>query len=468
MSNPPSGPADAVDWTAVRTEALELFRGLLEIDTSNPPGDEAGACDFLATALARDRVEPTVFTSAPGRTNLVARIAGTGGGGGPLLLAAHLDVVPAGDGAWTHPPFGGVEDQGYIWGRGAVDMKNMAAMSAMVVKLLARQGARPRRDVIVAFVSDEETGCDLGSKYLIDHHPDRVRAELMLGEVGGFSYTLFGRRLYPIMVAEKGLCGLKVTARGSPGHGSTPREDAALVRLAQAIATLGTTQLPIHRTRAADAFMKHVCDTLPGPQRLAFPLIASSAVGRQILARLPDRHLARNLWAMLSSTATPTIFRAGEKVNVIPGVAHAEVDGRVLPGQKLEEYLAEVRAIIGPDLELDVMKWAPAVETTASGPAWDAIDQSVRRLDPGALPVPYLCPGYTDAKYFSALGTQCLGFSPVRFAPGDPTQFASLFHGTDERIPTEGYLWGLRALYETVHRVAMVASKAAGAAEGGA
>lgn len=442
------------NWSALRSEALELFRGLLRLDTSNPPGYEAGACEYLAGALRLDGIEPIVHESAPGRANLVARIRGTGTGGGPLLLTAHLDVVPAGDGAWTHPPFGGVEDAGYLWGRGAVDMKNMAAMSTMVVKLVARAQLKLERDIIVAFVADEETGCDLGSKYLVDHHADAVRAELMLGEVGGFSYTLLGKRLYPIMVAEKGLCGLKITARGSPGHGSTPREDAALVKLARAIHTLGTTQLPIHRTAAADAFMKHVCDALPTHQRLAFPLIAHSVVGRRLLALLPDRDLARNLWAMLSSTATPTIMRAGEKVNVIPGVATAEVDGRVLPGQKLEEYLAEVRALIGTDLELSVEKWAPAVETTASGPAWNAIDAAVRRLDPGALPVPYLCPGYTDAKYFSALGTQCLGFSPLRFAPGDPTQFARLFHGTDERIPVDGYLWGVRALFETVCEIA--------------
>lgn len=444
------------DWGSVRQEALDLFKSLLKIDTSNPPGHEAAACDFLATELRRDGIEPAVHESRPGRASLVARLKGSGGGGGPLLLTAHLDVVPAGDGAWTHPPFGGVEDAGYLWGRGAVDMKNMAAMSAMVVKLLRRGGVKLKRDVIVAFVADEETGCDLGSKYLIDEHADAVRAELMLGEVGGFTYTLLGKRLYPIMVAEKGLAGLKITAHGSPGHGSTPREDAALVKLARAIERLGTQQLPIHRTKAADAFLEHVCDALPTHQRIAFPLIASTAVGRQLLARLPDRNLARNLWAMLSSTATPTIMRAGEKINVIPGVAVAEVDGRVLPGQKLEEYLAEVRALIGDGFEIEVTKWAPAVETTASGPAWEAIDETVRKLDPGALPVPYLCPGYTDAKYFSALGTQCLGFAPLRFAPGDDTAFASLFHGTDERIPVEGYLWGVRALYETVARIAVV------------
>lgn len=452
-----TAPADTVDWASVRREALELFQALLRIDTSNPPGHEEAATDLLAASLRADRIEPEVLTAAPGRTNLIARLRGTGGGA-PLLLAAHLDVVPAGDTAWTHPPFSGAEAGGYLWGRGAVDMKNMAAMSAMVVKLLARAGAKHARDIIVAFVADEETGCDLGSKWLVDHHADRVRAEIMLGEVGGFSYDLFGRRLYPVMVAEKGLCWTRITARGTPGHGSTPREDAALVRLARAMAKLGATQLPIHRTPAVNAFLEHVCDSLPQPQKLVFPLFANAHVGRTLLAHLPDRQLARNLWAMLSSTATPTILRGGEKVNVIPGVAVAEIDGRTLPGQSQADFLAEVRAVIGDGFELDVLKWAPAVETSPAGPAWDAIDATLRRLDPGGIPVPYLCPGYTDAKFFSTLGTQCLGFAPMRFDPGDPTTFSSLFHAPDERIPTEGWLWGLKVLHETVCRIASVAA----------
>jgi acetylornithine deacetylase/succinyl-diaminopimelate desuccinylase-like protein len=445
-----------IDWSGVRREALELLQGLLRIDTSNPPGREDAAAELLAESLRADKIEPEILTSSPGRTNLIARLRGSGGGEGPLLLCAHLDTVPAGDTPWKHPPFSGAEAEGYIWGRGAVDMKNMAAMSAMVAKLLVRSGAKHARDIVLAFVADEEQGCDLGSKWLVDHHADRVKAELMLGEVGGFSYDLFGRRLYPIMVAEKGLCWTRITARGTPGHGSMPREDAALARLADAIAKLGTTQLPIHRTRPVDAFLSHVCDSLPLPQKLVFPLFANSAVGRALLAKLPDRQLARSLWAMLSSTATPTILRAGEKVNVVPGIAVAEVDGRTLPGQSQADFLAEVRALIGDGFELDVLKWAPAVETDPVGPAWDAINETLRRLDPTGIPVPYLCPGFTDAKYFSTLGAQCLGFAPLRFDPTDRTTFSSLFHAPDERIPTEGYLWGLKVLYETVCRIARV------------
>jgi acetylornithine deacetylase/succinyl-diaminopimelate desuccinylase-like protein len=447
------GPADRVDWSAPRVEALALLKDLLAIDTSNPPGCEAPAAERVAEALRADGLEPRVIESAPRRVSVVVRLRGSGERA-PLLLASHLDVVPPGDGRWTHPPFAAVEASGYVWGRGAVDMKNMVAMSAMVIKLLAREKRALSRDVIAAFVADEEAGCDLGSKFLVDHHPDLVRAETMLGEVGGFSYDLFGRRLYPIQVAEKGICWLKLTARGTAGHGSTPREDAALVRLARAIGALGTTQLPIHRTAAVDAFLAHLGACLPAPQRWVFPLVAHPVLGRWLLARLRDRTLARNLWAMLSSTANPTMLSAGEKVNVVPGTAFAEVDGRTLPGQGREEFVDEVRAVAGAGVEIDVTRWAPAVETSPTGPAWEAIDRTVRRLDPAGVPVPYLCPGFTDAKAFSTLGTRCLGFAPVRFEPGDPTTFGSLFHAVDERVPVEGFVWGLSALYEVVCRLA--------------
>src|SRR5262249_34168473 len=235
-----TSPVDPIASAA--DEAVEHLGALLRMDTTNPPGNESICAEYLAESLRKDGIEPTLVEKGKGRANVVARIKGNGEAP-PLLLGAHLDVVEADSKRWRHPPFSGDIADGYLWGRGALDMKNMAAMAVMVVKLLRRTGARLKRDVIFAGVADEEAGCDFGSKFLVEEHPDLVRAEYALGEVGGFTLHVQGRRFYPIMVAEKGLCWLRVRARGTPGHGSLPREDNANVRLARAVARLGRRRL---------------------------------------------------------------------------------------------------------------------------------------------------------------------------------------------------------------------------------
>ena len=433
-------------------EAVEHLQALLRIDTTNPPGNETPAAEYLAALLDAAGVAPTLIGETPARQNVIARLEGSGEKA-PLLLAAHLDVVEAEPESWTHPPFGGEIHDGYLWGRGAIDMKHMAVMSALVVARLKAEGVRLVRDVIFAGVADEEAGCDHGSRWLVDHHPDLVRAEYALGEAGGFSVRMNGRVIYPIQVAEKGAVWMKLRATGRPGHGSMPRENNAVARLAEAVAKLARTRLPQHRTAVVDRYLRAVARTQPFPASALLPRMHLRKVADLLLRMVPDKGVAAALAATLSNTAVPTVLRAGAKTNVIPGFAEAWVDGRSLPGQSAADLIREIKEVIGHDVAIDVERDMPPVEIDPQSPLWDTMVAALKKHDPEGVPVPYLAPGFTDAKSWSLLGTRCYGFMPVRF-PDDGTRFADLFHGHDERIPVEGLRWGVQVLYDVVRAFA--------------
>ncbi len=441
---PEALPASFVD------EAQRLLADLVRIDTSNPGGCERPAAERCAEELRRDGIEPLLLEAQPDRTNLVCRLRGSGELP-PLLLTAHLDVVPAGEG-WTHPPFGAEIHDGYLWGRGAVDMKHHAAMSVTTLRALAREGRRLRRDVILALTADEESGCDLGATWLVDEHAEKVHAEYALGEVGGFTLHLEGRRFYPIQIAQKGVLWLTARAKGECGHGSMPRQKSAVGTLAAAVAKVASTPLPFHRPEPTRAFLEVVRQTLGFPKGIALGALLQPKIAPRILAALPDRALARTFHAVLANTVSPTVLRAGDKVNVIPGLAEAELDGRTLPGSDGEKLLAELRALVGPEVELEVRRRLPAVEAPADTPLFTALGEAVRRGDPEGIAVPYMVPGFTDALAFSRNGTTYYGFAPVGLPPG--LRFAELYHNVDERIPVEGFRWGMRVLHDAVRSFA--------------
>jgi len=432
-------------------QAVRHLQALLRIDTTNPPGNETPAAEYLADLLREGGLEPTLLGPTPSRQSVTARLRGTGEKP-PLLLHAHLDVVPVERERWSRDPFGGEIHDGYLWGRGAIDMKHMAIMSALVLGRLARDGRRLSRDLIFAGVADEEAGCDDGSKWLADHHPDRFRAEYAVGEAGGFTVWIDGRPIYPVQVAEKGVVWMKLRARGTPGHGSMPRDDNAVVRLSEAIARLGRARLPHHLTPPARTYLDTLASGQPFPKSLILRLLKRPALADRVLRLLPAS-VALPLRAILANTAAPTVLRAGYKVNVIPGEAEAEVDGRSLPGQSTADLVAEVQAVVGREIEVLVARELPPVETPAPSPLWDAIVQTLGEHHPGALVVPTLVPGFTDAKHWSRLGARCYGFFPVRF-PEDGPRFTDLFHGHDERIPVDGLKWGVRVLHDFVVRFA--------------
>jgi acetylornithine deacetylase/succinyl-diaminopimelate desuccinylase-like protein len=431
-------------------DAQEMCQALLRIDTTNPPGAERPAAEYLAGKLREVGLSPVLLDSAPGRTNLVVRYRGTHRAP-PLLLTAHLDVVEADPARWTHPPFSGVIADGCLWGRGAIDMKNMAAMSAAILRRLAHEQVALDRDVIFAAVADEEAGCDMGSRFLVEQHRPLVEAEYAIGESGGFSLHLGDSTFYPVQVAEKGFVWIRARITGEPGHGSMPRPDSAVVRLGDALGKLGRAGLPVHATRYVKDFLEAVASRQPALVRPILKLVGRPGLLARLVRLRPDLAFARSLGALLSNTASPTVVRAGAKTNVIPGVAEFEIDGRTLPGQTDADLMRELRAVLGPDVHLEVMKSAPPVTTEpVESPLYDIIKRQVLSREPDATVIPYMIPGFTDAKYFTQMGARWYGFSPVKIEKASGIRFADMFHGNDERIPIAGLHWGTEVLHAVV------------------
>jgi acetylornithine deacetylase/succinyl-diaminopimelate desuccinylase-like protein len=416
-------------------EVVGLCRDLIRIDTSNPTSNERAAAEYVAEKLAEVGITPTVLESEPGRANVVARIEGSDSSRDALLIHGHLDVVPAEPGDWAVHPFSGEIRDGCLWGRGAVDMKDMDAMTLALVRQWARQGRRPPRDVVLAFVADEEAGGHKGADWLVNEHPELFEGcTEAISEVGGFSVTVAGdRRLYLIETAEKGIGWLRLTARGRAGHGSMVNDDNAVTALCEAVARLGRHEFPVHVTDTVRRFLAELSDTL------GIELDPDDI--ETTIAKLGP--IARIIGATIRNTVNPTMLEAGYKCNVIPGVARGVVDGRSLPGFD-QEFETQVREAIGPDIEMEWIERAPAVETTFDGALVEAMCAAIRAEDPAGRPVPYLLSGGTDAKHFARLGMRCFGFSPLLLPPD--FDFAALFHGVDERVPVDALRFGVRVL----------------------
>jgi acetylornithine deacetylase/succinyl-diaminopimelate desuccinylase-like protein len=427
-----------------RDEALAHLRNLIRIDTSNPPGNELAAAQYVADALAKEGLDPKVFESAPGRGNVWCRIKG-GGTGRPVMLIAHLDTVPAQAEGWTHPPREAVVADGCVWGRGALDMKNMAAMSLTSMLVLKKAGFSPARDLVLCFTADEEAGGALGAGWMVDNQPDLVRAEYALGEVGGFSIETPGRRVYPVMNAEKGVARLNVKAKGEGGHGSMPVRDNAISKLGIAAYRLSRLPLPARVTPAAAGFIRTLARATGGVRGAVMRLMLVPALTDIIIDHLVrDPEQQRFLRAVLHDTVSPTVVRAGEPVNVIPTEAEMQLDGRFLPGVKIEEFVEEVADALGPLVTVEAAGYGPPIETPADTPLFSAIERAISEYDPGAVTAPYLLTGYTDAKHYARLGVRTYGFTPLKLPPGFP--FARLFHAVDERIPLDGFCEGTGVL----------------------
>ncbi len=418
-------------------EVVDLCRDLLRIDTTNT-GDlatsagERAAAEYVAARLADVGVAAEIIESAPGRANVVARLTGTDPGRGGLLVHGHLDVVPADASEWSVHPFSGELRDGYLWGRGAVDMKDFDAMVLAVVRAWQRTGVRPQRDIMLVFTADEEAGSAYGAHHLVEHHADLFEGITeAIGEVGGFSLTVAEDvRLYLIQTAEKGLEWLRLHARGRPGHGSFVHDDNAVTALAEAVARLGRHRFPISITPTVRDFLAEVA------QVLGIEAEPEALIGK-IHAAAPF------IGATIRNTANPTRLAAGYKDNVIPSRASATIDCRTLPGQS-GVFEAQLTEIVGPDIAVEYLQRQPALETTFDGPLVDAMIAALVAEDAGAKPVPYMLSGGTDAKAFNRLGIRCFGFTPLRLPPD--LNFAALFHGIDERVPVEGLQFGARVL----------------------
>ena len=416
-------------------EVVRLCQELIGIDTSNyGNGDGPGerkAAEHVATLLDEVGIESTIIEGSPGRANVVARWGG-GDGRAPLLVHGHLDVVPAEAADWQVDPFSGEIKDGQVWGRGAVDMKDFDAMLLSVVRARARAGAPPDREVVLCFTADEEAGGHHGAEVLINDHPDLLAdCTEAVGEVGGFSATVRGRRVYLIEAAEKGMAWMRLTSRGRAGHGSMINDDNAVTRLAGAVARIGAYEWPVRLTPTMEVLLATIGD-LAGTE--ATPENAESLV-----EEFGDA--ARMLGAVIRNTANPTMLQAGYKTNVIPTEAQAAVDGRFLPGYE-DEFFATLAELAGPGVEITFESKQDPWETPYDGDLVAAMTRSLLAEDPDALVAPYLMSGGTDAKHFRKLGMRSYGFAPLRL-PGD-LDFTSLFHGVDERVPVDALEFGAR------------------------
>jgi len=432
--------ASAPQSQTARDEVVELCSDLIRIDTTNT-GDtdtsvgERIAAEYVAGKLDEIGLETTILESTRNRASVVARIAGRDRSRDALLIHGHLDVVPAEPAEWSVHPFSGEERDGYLWGRGAVDMKDMDAMTLAVVRQWQRDGYVPPRDIVLAFVADEEAVGKLGAPWLIDNHADLFEGcTEAISEVGGFSLTVRDDlRLYLIQTAEKGLGWMRLRATGRPGHGSMVHEDNAVTRLCEAVTTLGRHQFPITMTKTVRQFL----DAISEAYEIEFDLDDIDAT----LAKLGS--LANFIGATLRNTANPTRRDAGYKAKVSPRSASAVVDGRFLPGQE-EEFERQLDEILGPDISREWIVKDQALETGFDGPLVEQMVAALHAEDSGARPVPFTMSGGTDAKSFERLGMRCFGFSPLKLPPD--LDFAGLFHGIDERVPIEGLHFGVSVL----------------------
>ncbi len=433
--------------TTAVDEVVELVSALIRFDTSNT-GDpettkgEAECARWVAGQLAEVGYQPEYLESgAPGRGNVFVRLPGADPSRGALLIHGHLDVVPAQADDWSVHPFSGAVSDGYVWGRGAVDMKDMCGMMLAVAREFKRTGAVPPRDLIFAFVADEEHGGNYGAHWLVDNRPDLFEGvSEAVGEVGGFSITLphkdgGERRLYLIETAEKGLLWMRLTATGRAGHGSMVHDENAVTTVAEAVARLGRHRFPMVLTDTVAQFLTAVSE------ETGYEIDLRSADLEGLIAKLGP--ISRAVGATLRDTANPTMLKAGYKANVIPATAEAVVDCRVLPGRQAA-FEREVDELIGPGVSREWISELPSYETSFDGELVDAMNAALVAVDPEARTVPYMMSGGTDAKAFAKLGIRCFGFAPLRLPPD--LDFAALFHGVDERVPVDALKFGTEVL----------------------
>ena len=429
----------------LENETITLCQEMIRIPSVNHgegKGDEKAMAEYVASKLAEVGIKSELIETAPNRVNVVAKVEGADQSRPGLVLHGHIDVVPVNAADWSVDPFSGVIKDGFIWGRGAVDMKDMDAMILATVRMWQRIGYKPPRNILLAFFADEEAGSNYGSRWLVKHRPEIFDGySEAVSEVGGFSVTITGEhRLYLIEAAQKGIQWMKLTAKGTAGHGSFINQDNAVTKVADAVARIGKYEWPQLETKTSNVFFRKIAE-LTGdkydPKNV-----------KPLLHHLGDA--VKMLGATISNTANPTMLEAGYKVNVIPQSASAMVDGRFLPGH--ENQLQEtVRKLAGDDIEIEILTRDIALEVEFAGPLVKAMCDAISGEDSAGIPVPYLMSGGTDNKALHDLGIVGYGFSPLKL-PKD-LDFFALFHGVDERVPIEGLKFGVRVLYEFLENV---------------
>ncbi|MGO4103641.1 M20/M25/M40 family metallo-hydrolase [Leifsonia sp. YAF41] len=421
----------------------QIARDLIRFDTSNfgegRSNGESDAAEYVADKLRQLNLSPVLVDSAPGRTSVVARVAGRDRSRSALVVHGHLDVVPADPESWSVDPFEGVIKDGLLWGRGAVDMKNMDAMIIAAVHDIISAGEAPERDLILAFFADEEAGGVFGSHYLVENHPQLFAgATEAISEVGGYSIMVGDKRAYLLQTGEKALIWVKLIARGDAAHGSRLISNNAVTKLARAVAALGSYEWPIRLTETTRQLLEELAGILEVNPQLVAPDELALATGTA----------SGFILASLRTTTNPTVLQAGNKHNVIPDRAEALVDIRAIPGDE-EETLALIAEIVGPDIEVVIVHQDVAIESNFNGPLATAATAALGRHDPGVPVLPYLLPAGTDNSALVRLGIEGFGFAPLRLPP--ELDFPGMFHGVDERVPLDALTFGHAVLTDLLH-----------------
>ena len=433
--------------SAIYERPLELLQNLIRFDTTNPPGNEAECVAYVNNLLTAAGFETTILAKAPNRPNLIARLRGQGAAP-PFLLYGHVDVVTTAGQKWTHPPFEARVVDGWIWGRGALDMKGGVAMMLAAFLRAKAEGLTPAGDVVLAILCDEEGAGDYGARYLVESHPQCFQGiRYAIGEFGGFSLHMGGKVFYPIQVAEKQRCWMAAYVRGPGGHGSMPSRGNAMAKLGRVLVQLDRHPLPVHITPAARLTIGTFASALPFPAGLVTRQLLNPVLAAPMLDLLGER--GRILGALLRNTVNATIVHGGEQINVIPSEVPFQLDGRLLPGFAPQDLIAELRHVIGNEVELQVFRHDPGPPEPDMG-LFDTLAGILREADPGGVAVPMLLPAVTDGCFFSRLGIQTYGFTPMKL-PAD-SNFMQAAHAADERVPVEGVEFGANAIYKALQR----------------
>jgi acetylornithine deacetylase/succinyl-diaminopimelate desuccinylase-like protein len=445
-----------IDWSRIENETIVHFRHLLRCDTRNPPGNERKVAEYLRTVLQQEGIISEMIGPSFDRASLVARVHGDGSAP-PLLLMSHTDVVAVEREKWTHDPFAAEIADGFIYGRGALDMKHMVTMELMTILLLKRTGVPLKRDVIFLAAADEEAGGQEGAGWIVKHCPELIQAEYALNEGGGIGIEINGKRYYRVQIAEKGAARFQLRTTGDVGHGSIPRENNAVRKLAEALVQFHQTPLPAHFTDALHGYLTGIASAQPPDvAQLFLSVLTDEATADKAIDGLPlESLLKQELRAMIRNTVVPTMLQAGAQINVIPSEATAFCDARLLPGWTLEMFRRELSTLVGEDVAIDFLNPSEPRAVDPASPLFETIKAVLQRHDPAATVIPSLLTAGTDAKHISRLGIKVYGFAPELFlAGGSGLDAWSGIHGHNERIHLQSLQWGTRVLSEVVMQFA--------------
>lgn len=447
----------AIMLKEVEEEVTTLLSDLIRINTTNPPGNETEAAKYLAGTLEKEGFNCEVLESAPRRGNIITRIKGTGEKPS-LLLLSHLDVVAANPKEWSVDPFSGLIKEGFVWGRGAMDMKSMTAMEVMVMKLIKRNNAKLKGDLTLAATADEEKGGEAGAGWLVHKYPKKVKADYVINEGGGQAIPINGKNIFTIQTAEKGILWFKVKAKGKPGHGSVPGvADNAILRINKVVEKLGNYRAKIMLVPTVAQFLSMMAEENKLMKQALTLLLQNPAVGDQILDKLAekDKAMAEELRAMVRMTIAPTIIRGGVKENIIPSECEAVFDCRILPGQSAAETLNEIKGLVKDadldKLEFEIIQSNEPSESSTDTPLYKLIIEVLKEFEPKSSTAPILLTGGTDSRFFRKMGATCYGFQPA-LSDIPYGEILKMIHGVDERISIQNLVFGTSVLYHVLER----------------